>query len=800
MLPITYLFDDFRLDRSARELRRGAAVVTVPTRVFDCLVYLIENRDRAVGRDELVAALWGRVDVSDAQLGQIVLRARRAIGDDGNDQHCIRTMPKFGYRWLTEVRVAASEPVVADTGSITAPLDDERTDSTVAGTLTTAAGPPQPPSITPQSAPRARSVSRFLAFAVFLLVAGAAFAWIATHRAPADADRVAASAAVGAVVRPLDVATTPPQDWLRLGGMDALAARLRAGGLRVPPSEDVLAALHANIGTSDADERLRRAADADLLIDGRLDATAQGWHVALVAHPREGEVVRVETDGRDPLPTLRSAADRLLIHFGRVVPDEVGTDRTLDETLQRANAAMLANQLEVARAILLGAPALVQAEPQLRYRLAQVDFRAGDLDAVEKVLGSLLEDKPGPKDPVLRAGVLTGLGTVRLNRGDYARSEHEFGAAIAEVKDWHRPLELGQAYGGRGAALAAQGRYPEALRDLARARVELQQAGDTLGQARLDMVEGELELQRGRLETAQPVLERAVATFERFDAVNERLHTLSMLLACRERVLDHAAAFALSERAWTLRARVRDPQLRAQMLADRAELLIALGRLLEATALLDEGAHETAPQNPEYALRFARARALLALDTSRWSEVAAIAGTAVADPGNPDLAVLHAWLDMAHVRALLALGRGAEAARSHAAARVDIAAADARSNAYAMLSQAFLEAADGHDQAADASFRAASEQADAGGVADDLVTVTTAYGRWQLEHGRNGDAQATIGRVAVWADRDFRCALLQLELFHGVIASAPWFQALAQAERLAGERTIPPELRRPPGT
>ena len=35
MPPITYLFDDFRLDRSARELRRGGAPVTVPTRVFD---------------------------------------------------------------------------------------------------------------------------------------------------------------------------------------------------------------------------------------------------------------------------------------------------------------------------------------------------------------------------------------------------------------------------------------------------------------------------------------------------------------------------------------------------------------------------------------------------------------------------------------------------------------------------------------------------------------------------------------------------------------------------------------------
>src|SRR3954469_16995719 len=82
--PQTYQFHEYRLDRSARELSRHGEPVTVPTRVFDCLVYLIENRERAIGRDELVAALWGRVDVSDAQLGQIVLRARRAVGDDGN--------------------------------------------------------------------------------------------------------------------------------------------------------------------------------------------------------------------------------------------------------------------------------------------------------------------------------------------------------------------------------------------------------------------------------------------------------------------------------------------------------------------------------------------------------------------------------------------------------------------------------------------------------------------------------------------------------------------------------------------
>src|SRR5690348_13723741 len=123
--PLTYQFGEYRLDRSARELSRNGEPVAVPTRVFDCLVYLIENRERAIGRDELVAALWGRVDVSDAQLGQIVLRARRAVGDDGNDQRCIRTMPKYGYRWMAETHVATDEmpaaPAPVDAAPASAP-------------------------------------------------------------------------------------------------------------------------------------------------------------------------------------------------------------------------------------------------------------------------------------------------------------------------------------------------------------------------------------------------------------------------------------------------------------------------------------------------------------------------------------------------------------------------------------------------------------------------------------------------------------------------------------------------------
>ncbi|HEX7768985.1 MAG TPA: winged helix-turn-helix domain-containing protein, partial [Dokdonella sp.] len=93
-----YRFGEYRLDPSARELSSAGVPATLSPKVFDVLAYLVEHRDRAVGRDELIAAVWGRTDVSDTLLGQTVLKARRAIGDTGNEQHAIRTVPRFGYR------------------------------------------------------------------------------------------------------------------------------------------------------------------------------------------------------------------------------------------------------------------------------------------------------------------------------------------------------------------------------------------------------------------------------------------------------------------------------------------------------------------------------------------------------------------------------------------------------------------------------------------------------------------------------------------------------------------------------
>jgi DNA-binding winged helix-turn-helix (wHTH) protein len=95
-----YRWDDFSLDREGALLMRQGRQVNVSRKVLDCIAYLLLHRDRVVGYDELIRAIWGHDNVTNHQLAQMVLAARRTLGDDGQTQRLIRTLPGLGYRWV----------------------------------------------------------------------------------------------------------------------------------------------------------------------------------------------------------------------------------------------------------------------------------------------------------------------------------------------------------------------------------------------------------------------------------------------------------------------------------------------------------------------------------------------------------------------------------------------------------------------------------------------------------------------------------------------------------------------------
>ena len=95
-----YRFDDFLLDPGRRELWRGASAIEVGPQVFDLLTYLVQNRERVVSQDDLLAAIWkGRI-VSESTMRSHINAVRTAVGDNGEDQRLIRTLPRKGFRFV----------------------------------------------------------------------------------------------------------------------------------------------------------------------------------------------------------------------------------------------------------------------------------------------------------------------------------------------------------------------------------------------------------------------------------------------------------------------------------------------------------------------------------------------------------------------------------------------------------------------------------------------------------------------------------------------------------------------------
>jgi adenylate cyclase len=113
---LLYLFEDYALDTERRELRRGPALVAIEPKVFDLLAYVIENRQRVVSRDDLIAQVWAGRIVSESALARCINGARSAIGDNGEAQRLIKTFQRKGLRFVGAAREEQQPSVVAAAG------------------------------------------------------------------------------------------------------------------------------------------------------------------------------------------------------------------------------------------------------------------------------------------------------------------------------------------------------------------------------------------------------------------------------------------------------------------------------------------------------------------------------------------------------------------------------------------------------------------------------------------------------------------------------------------------------------
>lgn len=810
MSHVTLHFGEYRVDPAARELQRGDALLQLSPKVFDCLAYLIEHRDRAVGRDELIAAVWGRVDVSDTLLGQTVLKARRAVGDTGNEQHAIRTVPRFGYRWVAPIRAeegnAGSEPTDA---SASVAAEAAATGAAVSHAPDTPAPdetPREPSSPAIAATARTHHAWTWLAAMALVTLLGLGIGYLSTRQpAPTHAAAPAASAARPAdstAVLPAEISDPGDGSWLRLGLMDLVATRLRSAGLPVVPSDNVVALMRNGGDIAARRQALAAATGALFMVQPTVSGRRDRWTVHLAMHTANGKVREVEAHDADVIVAGRTATDHLLALLGKRAPDSSAETRDLPaaELLSRTEAALLSDDLDGARHLIENAPPALQRSPELRFRLAQIDFRAGQLASARQRMGALIDETGAEADPVLRARALNGMGVIDIRSEQPADAEHAFTEAIGLLENRNQPAALGQAYTGRAVSYAARGDYAHATADFSRARIALELSSDALGLARLEANEGIVSAKRGRFADALASAEHAAQRFERFGALNELVLTLGNAAYAQLMLLRPVDALATTERGTPLLGRLENRSTKQAFRIERATALAANGRVIEARALLNDLATEVGTDaNALLLARIHLEQAQLEFNSQQFGVAADLAASAVIAFDNPDYQRERASAWLLLTRSLRAQGEDRAAAAEverlrHWAAGLPMPPVPT----YAALAEAERHWALRDRSAAQTGYAEALTVADKADVPVDTAQVVVSYGNSLLAEGELQRAGAVVGQVARWADTDFACALLQVRYYRALGERDAWQAALRRAQGLAGERTIPLQLGRLP--
>lgn len=827
--PATFRFGAYRLNPAARELFLDDERVALAPKVFDALLWLFEHRERAVGRDELAATVWGKADVTYTQLDQLIWYLRRGLGDNGTAQEVIRTVPRFGYRWVAEVEEIPSVEAPGGAGDTQDALPGES--PSVAPSLPpfptdeaspTDRDPPREPvaaDAVPPSLPE-RTTSRHRALFALILVALTVMAvglwWL---RAPGPESPSAASSTASARTGQL-VAVLPLQmddignsewAWLRLGLMDLIAERLRDGGVAVVPAHNVVALMGPEGRTMPSAATVRDVTHASIVVGAALGRSGEGWRLRISLDGMQGAAREIEVHSADPAQSAREAADQMLVLLGRPPVSERPGDERPDEDalIQRISAALHGNRVDMARALIGEAPGSLRKEARVQLLDADVLYRENRIAEALVRYEALADASSAAVGDSTRADALRGAGVIQAERGRFDDAIRRFNDAVELGRKNASAQQFGMALSSRAAAHFAQRDYEAAERDFAKARVALETIGDTLGLAQLEANEGGMLVGQRRFFEANALLTRSLERLERFPPVSTLLSAYNNKIYLDLALLDVPSALAVASKA---QAALRRPdamepsgqQLSMQII--KAEL--AAGRYSESDTLLKAAASGVKSGDPLSDAFFFANHARLALERGNADEAVRWAVQADAVRSSPSLAAPHfasgrATTSLLHLRAAQAVGDETQA-QAVLGKFEEWAGGQADPDVVAPLELARAEAAiharQGEpDAQIVARFDAAMTQA-ARSTPATMALVASSYGRYLLSHERLDEAAVVIGRLANWAATDFDCALMQVELYHALGQPDAWRRALAVAQGLAGERAIPAALQAPPSS
>jgi DNA-binding winged helix-turn-helix (wHTH) protein/TolB-like protein len=277
-----FLFDDVRIESATFRAFKAENAIQLEPKAFRLLLFLIENRERLIEKEELLDAIWQGTHVTENALAREIAKLRKSLNDDPKVPKYIQTVHTRGYRFIAEVHLAGDngrksfDPVP--------PSEAGKTES-VALDLAKAKGGSRL-----KSAPRPRVGGRVVVLAGFvvLLLIGGLIVW---RRAMHTASGVSANATVSVAILPFKTSGGAADEFLGIEIADALVAKLgNSTKLAVSP---VTSALHYAQTTSDP-RTSGQLMKVDYVLDGEIDRAHQHLATRLI-RVRDGATLLSES-------------------------------------------------------------------------------------------------------------------------------------------------------------------------------------------------------------------------------------------------------------------------------------------------------------------------------------------------------------------------------------------------------------------------------------------------------------------------------------------------------------------------
>jgi DNA-binding winged helix-turn-helix (wHTH) protein/tetratricopeptide (TPR) repeat protein len=778
MVTTIYQFGDFSLHPRSRELRRNGELLELPASGFDCLVYLLEHRERPVGKDELIAAVWGRTEVSESLLAQTIVRLRRALGDTGTEQRCIKTVPRVGYRWIADTKIISNG--VGDMMQPPAPGD---------GGIGAQSASDKPVTRSPWR----RQLLWITPLLLMLIAVAGYWSWHASGPQPLPFNQGTT------IVLPAEIDAPEDWKWLRLGLMDLISSDLREARIPVESSQTVLDLLDQK--DTEAQSRL---ASFTWTIHPRVTQSGNVWTVHLKATNPDGRVWQAEASADNVMTTAHSANYLLLAQMGAAQPARPASSDARQQYVMRINAAALAGSTDAEQALIDNAPAEVKNTPEFEYAKSAFYCDQGMYEPCKQGLADLLQRLPAGTQPSLRGQALAHQWYVYYREHNYTQGENVLGQAIKLLQKQPDAGPLAFAYAQRAELEQIDGKFDQAASDFGLARVNYTLSGDTAGAYGIDESLADLSMQRGRFKQAIPTIQRAYEQYQQAGMRQFMPPLLQDLVMAQKLLLQHSDELATTDRYWPFEQKhwqITEDVTRHMLTYARALALADNGRTADASHLLEQMLAEVkldAKGEPgvQAVTEVLLARLALERGDTQTAEtwISKVLAEQVLERDYDKRDYAQAWL--VKVMVMQQGGKQEELKRTVTAMQTWAAALPEQSewiDILTMRAQAVEAWSEGrHDQALSLLQQAISK-ADDLGVPELIVDVGQAYTHALLGAGKLNEAVAISGQLATWGQLDWRAAWAQAAVYRGLGQSLPWEQYREKATALAGDRMLKPD-------